>query len=86
MSAFLALRATAIRRTLPAARQFSTVLDDAAITAAAAAPAASAGKSVLQDALNATRPRNTWSKAEITELYETPLMELVFASVLYCPT
>jgi biotin synthase len=38
-------------------------------------------KSALRDALRATAPRNTWTKEEISEIYNTPLFELHYAAV-----
>jgi len=37
--------------------------------------------SIFDDALAATGPRNTWTKEQIKEIYDTPLMKLAFASV-----
>ncbi|TVY80702.1 Biotin synthase [Lachnellula suecica] len=36
--------------------------------------------SAFQNALDATGPRNNWTKEEIKEIYDTPLMKLAFAS------
>ena len=36
---------------------------------------------VLDEALNATSLRNTWTKDEIRQIYETPLMKLAYAAV-----
>ncbi|KAF2493825.1 biotin synthase [Lophium mytilinum] len=36
--------------------------------------------SVLQDALQSTAPRTNWTKEEISEIYNTPLMELSYAA------
>lgn len=38
---------------------------------------------VFEDALSATKPRNTWTKEQIKEIYETPLMNLAFAAVSF---
>lgn len=38
-------------------------------------------RSAFDDALEATAPRNNWTKDEIKEIYDTPLMKLAFASV-----
>ncbi len=46
-----------------------------------AAPAGSTTSSALQNAVDAKAPRNNWTKAEIQEIYETPLMKLAFAAV-----
>jgi biotin synthase len=37
--------------------------------------------SVFENALAADTPRNTWTKEEIKEIYDTPLMKLAFAAV-----
>jgi biotin synthase len=37
--------------------------------------------SLLEQAGNATAPRSNWTKDEITEIHQTPLMELAFAAV-----
>ena len=37
--------------------------------------------SVFENAIAADVPRNTWTKEEIKEIYETPLMKLAFAAV-----
>lgn len=49
----------------------------------AAPPFPSTSKSVFEEAVNATKPRNTWTKDEISEIYKTPLMELAYAAVSY---
>jgi biotin synthase len=36
---------------------------------------------VFDRALEANAPRNNWTKDEIKEIYDTPLMKLAFASV-----
>ena len=38
--------------------------------------------SVFQNALNANGPRNNWTREEIKEIYDTPLMQLAFAAVI----
>lgn len=37
--------------------------------------------SPLEDALSATGLRNNWTKDEIRQIYETPLMKLAYAAV-----
>ena len=66
-----------------AARPFSTVID-APIPAASqhtppAAPSSSG--SVFSDAVQATAPRTTWTKEQISEVYNTPLIELTYGAV-----
>ncbi len=36
---------------------------------------------VFERAVEADAPRNNWTKEEIKEIYETPLMKLAFAAV-----
>jgi biotin synthase len=36
---------------------------------------------VFERALEANAPRNNWTKEEIKEIYDTPLIKLAFASV-----
>jgi len=74
-------------------RALSTVVNDSLKVAADGAgvavgspPAAAAAGSVrlgktLQEALKATTPRHDWTKDEIREIYNTPLMELAHQSV-----
>jgi len=68
---------------VPRKRLFSTVVDDrlgsTILPSAGSAPAAPG--SVLTNATKATTARNVWSKDEIREIYNTPLMELAFKSV-----
>jgi biotin synthase len=39
--------------------------------------------SVFENALAAEGPRNNWTREEIKEIYDTPLMRLAFAAVSY---
>ena len=50
-------------------------------TVAAHAPQVTTPRSAFDGALEATAPRNNWTKEEIKELYDTPLMKLAFAAV-----
>ncbi|KAF2454958.1 hypothetical protein BDY21DRAFT_387374 [Lineolata rhizophorae] len=59
-------------------RPFSTVQDVPVIPTPASSSAAPSG--VLHDALNAAKPRTNWTKDEIAEIYNTPLMELAFSA------
>lgn len=80
----VALRSTAHSKLW--ARQFSTVVDDtfAPISPSSAPPPPQSRKGrVLEDAVNATAPRFDWTKDEIREVYNTPLMELAFQSVCW---
>jgi biotin synthase len=40
---------------------------------------------VFDRALEANAPRNNWTKEEIKEIYDTPLMKLAFAAVCHFP-
>lgn len=66
-------------------RLFSTVVEDGispGITPAShSPPAPPSPTNALQDALSARAARSTWTKDEIREIYNTPLMELAFKSV-----
>lgn len=44
-------------------------------------PTSVAGGNAVENAVNAKSPRYDWTKDEIREIYETPLMELAFHSV-----
>ena len=61
-------------------RSFSTVVDDRLAIAASASPL-SQSTNVVHAALNATAPRHNWTRDEIREVYNTPLMELAHQSV-----
>jgi biotin synthase len=39
--------------------------------------------SVFSNALDANAPRHNWTREEIKEIYDTPLMNLAFAAVRY---
>lgn len=75
----------AAARSAPWIRQFSTVVDDTfsqvAPSGGPPAPPQPRKGSVLEDAVNAKAPRFDWTKDEIREIYNTPLMELAFQSV-----
>ncbi|GAB7353113.1 hypothetical protein MBLNU459_g3653t1 [Dothideomycetes sp. NU459] len=60
-------------------RSFSTIVDDRLAIAASASPLPR-NVNVLQDALRATAPRHNWTRDEIREVYNTPLMELAHQS------
>lgn len=75
-------------RSAPIIRQFSTLVDDtfSQVSPSGAPPAPPQARkgSVLEDAVNAKAPRFDWTKDEIREIYNTPLMELAFQSVGDC--
>lgn len=63
-------------------RLFSTVIDDnAARIVPSGSPPRSTPGSALRSAVSAKAPRTSWTKDEIREIYNTPLMELAFQSV-----
>jgi biotin synthase len=41
---------------------------------------------VLQDAVAAAQPKNSWSKEEIAAIYHRPLMDLTYQAVRYAPS
>jgi len=45
------------------------------------APPSPTPTSIFEDAVNASRARNNWTKDEISQIYKTPLMELAYAAV-----
>lgn len=70
---------------LSISRAFSTVQD--APTFSTPIPAAfTAPSSPLQDAVNASGPRMDWKKDEISQIYNSPLIELQYAAVSSLPT
>lgn len=73
----------AVRSLQQVTRSFSTIVDDR-LSSIAGSPLPRAGN-VLQEALNATAPRHNWSRDEIREIYNTPLMELAHQSVSTLP-
>lgn len=84
MALNIACKRSAVRTLkLSPTRPFSTVVDDAfsPIAPTTAPPPPAAQRSTLEDAVNARRPRYDWTKDEIREIYQTPLMELAFHSV-----
>jgi len=61
-------------------RPFSTIVDDRMASIAVGGSPFSQSGNVLQNALQARGPRHNWSKDEIREIYNTPLMELAHQS------
>ncbi|CAL3971007.1 unnamed protein product [Diplocarpon coronariae] len=59
-------------QSLPLVKRYGTV--------SAVAPQVPGPPSAFENALAATSPRNNWTKEEIKELYDTPLMSLAFAA------
>lgn len=63
-------------------RSFSTPVNDTfAVPSTAPPPPEALSSNVLRDAVEAKSPRHDWTRDEIRELYNTPLMELAFQSV-----
>lgn len=64
-------------------RSFSSVHDVVPNPISAPPPPAASIKSgnALSNALQATAPRNNWTKGEISDIYNTPLIELQYAAV-----
>lgn len=75
----LALNSTRIQHRI---RSFSTVLDTPIDPKTQQVTPPTAGKSsVFEDAVNASGPRTNWTKEEIAEIYNTPLIRLTYAAV-----
>jgi biotin synthase len=68
----------ALGKPQPMTRKYGTV---SSISPQVTAPQSS----VFENALAADTPRNTWTKEEIKEIYDTPLMKLAFAAVRSLP-
>ncbi|KAF2031571.1 biotin synthase [Setomelanomma holmii] len=64
----------------PYIRSFSTVVDAPIDPTTQRINTASAGRSVFDDAALALAPRTNWTKDEISEVYNTSLIELTYAS------
>ena len=63
-------------------RPFSTVLDTPIDPQTQqATPPAARKSSVFEDAVNATGTRTNWTREEIAEIYNTPLIKLTYAAV-----
>jgi biotin synthase len=78
-----ALRVPVLPRAQHSFRGFSTVLDGHVDpqTQRITPPIARHASSVYENALHATGPRTNWTKDEITEVYNTSLIDLTYASV-----
>lgn len=68
------------RRPQYAYRSFSTVLDTPIDPRTQQATPPARLTSVFEDALNASGPRTNWTKEEISEVYNTSLIDLTFAA------
>lgn len=69
-------------RTTQFGRSFSTVLDTPIDPKTQqVTPPAARKSSVYEDAVNATEPRTNWTREEISEIYNTPLIRLTYAAV-----
>jgi biotin synthase len=69
---------TFVPRTRHISRSFSTVLDTPVDPATQQLRRTT---SVFEEALNARAPRTNWTKEEISEVYNTSLIDLTYASV-----
>lgn len=81
MSRSIALRASRQARSV---RYYSIVHDVPAVAASLgqnAPPPQPQSQSVFDRALNASGPRHDWTKEEISQIHQRPLMELAFAAV-----
>ncbi|KAF2688257.1 biotin synthase [Lentithecium fluviatile CBS 122367] len=76
----IGLASPAFARTHRLARPFSTVIDAPVHPASQPAPPQKPSSSVFQDALQATGPRMNWTKEEISEVYNTSLIDLTYAA------
>ncbi|KAF2793629.1 biotin synthase [Melanomma pulvis-pyrius CBS 109.77] len=63
-------------------RPFSTVLDTPVHATAQPAPPppSSTPPAAFHDAVQATAPRNNWTRDEVADIYNTPLIELTYAA------
>ena len=65
-------------------RPFSTVLDTPINPQTQqVTPQIGRKSSVFENAVNAAGPRNNWTREEITEVYNTPLIKLTYAAVCF---
>lgn len=62
-------------------RAFSTVQDAPMFNTSL--PIQATQNTPLQDAVDASGPRMNWTKEEISQIYNTPLIELQYAAVRY---
>lgn len=72
---------TLVRRQQYAYRSSSTVLDTPIDPTTQQSTPHTRIASVFEDALNASGPRTSWTKEEISELYNTSLIDLTYAAV-----
>jgi biotin synthase len=68
-------------RSLQITRSFSTVLDAPVDPGTQQLRSPTRAGSVFESALNASAPRTNWTKEEISEVYNTSLIDLTHASV-----
>ncbi|KAF9891361.1 biotin synthase [Aspergillus nanangensis] len=69
-----------LSRSLPRATAIWTRSYGTVQTSPSSASIASKIPQVLQDAVNATAPRTTWTRQEVQQIYETPLSQLTYAA------
>ena len=74
-------------RTHRLGRSFSTVLDTPIDPQTQQfTPPTGQKSSVFENAVKATGTRTNWTKEEIAEIYNTPLIRLTYAAVCICPS
>lgn len=82
MAQRMLLRASGPRRVYYGfTRSFSTVLDTPVDPGTQQIRLATPRTTVFENALNAKAPRTNWTKEEISEIYNTSLIDLTYASV-----
>ncbi|KAK5109180.1 hypothetical protein LTR62_007265 [Meristemomyces frigidus] len=69
-----------LRRQPTCFRPFSTPVNDPFVTPSAPPPPPSEVSNALLDAVSTTGPRHDWTRDEIRDIYNTPLLELAFQS------
>lgn len=77
--------AAAVATAVGGTRAFSTPVNDSFAPISTTPPSAPEAQGAVWRAVNARAPRHDWTKDEIRELYNTPLMELAHQAVgLFC--
>ena len=77
----LGLASPVFARTQYVSRPFSTVIDAPIHPASQPAPPQKPSSTVFEDAVQATGPRTNWTKEQISEVYNTSLIDLTYAAV-----
>lgn len=79
-------RAGAISLRWHISRPLSTMIDDRLLSIADASPLQRNANDTLHNALQARGPRHDWTREEIRNIYNIPLMELAHQSVHTSPS